>query len=84
MTTMTCSFTPRYTLPFLSKTHGSQILSLAGLDPLDSLQLWIDHERPSLTVCENRSVLGRHAIRRETFVLPACDCGIVRKQGERI
>ena len=57
---------------------------MSYFDPLDALQLRVDDERPSLGARENRGVLGRHAVVRQTLVVPRRYLRVVRQQRQRI
>ena len=60
------------------------VLALPLLDPDSTLELGVHHERPSLRVGENGSVLHRGGVRGQALLDPAGDNRIVHENLERI
>ena len=61
----------------LAELHHLQAVAVLRLDPLDALQLRVDHQRPALGVRQDRRVLRRHAVARQALVVPRGDDGAV-------
>lgn len=71
-------------LPFLSNSNDLQIFTIFVLDPLDSLQLRVHHERPTLTGSDNGGILSGHSVSRQLFILPCCNVCVICQHGERV
>ena len=68
--------------PFLTESNDGQVLSILGFDPLDSLQLRVDHQRPPFAGGEDGGVFCRHPIAGKTLVVPCRNPGVVCHHGE--
>lgn len=51
------------------------------LDPLDGLSLRVDHERPTVALCHNHTVLCGEGIRGETLDVPISNCCWLGQEG---
>lgn len=71
-------------LPFLSNSNDLQLFTIFVLDPLDSLKLWVHHERPTLARSENGGILSGHFVSRQSFILPCRNVCIIYQHGERV
>ena len=70
--------------PLCSKSHDFQSVSLPRLDPLHSLQLRVDHQRPPLGISEDCSILNGHAVAGEVLVAPLSNLDSVGEERENI
>lgn len=67
-------------VPLLSQSDDSKLFSFPRFDPFYALQLWIDHKRPPLAVCEYGGILCTHAVTGQVFVVPLGNRCIVSQQ----
>ena len=64
--------------------HYLEVRPITRLDPLDALQLGVDHQGPALAVAQDGGVLRRHAVTRQPLVVPAGDVGVIHQHGQRV
>ena len=62
-------------LPLCSESYDLEVFSISSLNPLDSLQLRVDHEWPSLSIGENGGILRGHTITGQVLVVPLSNSG---------
>ena len=73
-----------FSSPLLSESYHLEFLSLPRLDPLDPLQLGVDHQRPALRIGQDCSILCRHAVTGEVLIVPAGDGGCISEQRQHV
>lgn len=44
------------------------------------IYLWVNDERPTIRICENDSIFCGHSVRREPFIVPDGNGGIISEQ----
>lgn len=71
-------------LPLVTNLGDPEGFAICVLEPFDSLQLRVNHERPALAVGEDGGILHGHAVCREALVLPGGHVGIVRQHPQGI
>ena len=71
-------------LPFLPKAYDFKSLSFSCFDPLESLELGVNHQRPALSVCQDGGILNGHAVAGEVFIIPASDGSSISQKRENI
>ena len=62
---------------------GAYSMLLHILDPLDGLPLWVHHQRPTVTLGHNDSILCREGIRRETLDIPVSNSSRLGKESSK-
>ena len=65
-------------------TYTTICLRHAYLNPLDSLKLWINDERPSFSIRQYSGILRRHPVAWKSFVVPLGDLRVVGQQRQRV
>jgi len=68
----------------LAQPDDNELLAVLLFDPLDTLQLGVNHQRPALRVGQYRSVLRRHTVARQSLVVPPRDGGRVCEHREDV
>ena len=71
-------------LPFCSKSDNFELFSHSCLDPLDPLELRVDHQWPALSVCEDGGVLNGHPVTGKVLVAPLSYLGCIGEEREDI
>ena len=69
---------------FLSQPDDRQPIGKPIFDPLDALQLRVNHQRPLDRVCQDGRVLRRHVVRRQALVVPLRDQSVVGQEREDV
>lgn len=70
--------------PLLADSGHYEILAILVFDPLDALELGVNHEWPALTVSEDGGVFRGHAVSRKSFILPRSDVSIISQHHQRV
>ncbi len=70
--------------PFGPQPHHLEVLPVSGLDPLDALQLRVDHQGPALRIDKDRGVLRGHPVAGEGLVVPVGYGGCIGEEREYV
>ena len=49
-----------------------------------TLQLRVDHERPTITISQNRRILNTHTIARQSLIIPARNIRIIDQHAQHV
>ena len=65
----------------LVETDDVEGFPVSALDPLDPLQLWVNHQRPLDRLGEDGGILSGHRVAWKSFIVPSGYSCIVGQKG---